>query len=424
MKHVLLCTLILTLAVLPSQAQIPQTMSYQGVLTDGAGTPVADGSHDLTFAIYTVASGGAAIWTETQTVQVTGGIFSVVLGELNALNIAFDSEYWLGVAVDGGSEFTPRQRLTAAAYSLNSQGVVDNAITAPKIASGQVVKSLNGLTDDVTLAPGANVSIVQSSDSLIIAASAEGGNTLDQAYDQGGPGAGATIDADAGAVNITGDGGLMVNGRVGIGTTNPQTDLHLWKNPVMAEASLRLQGSASNYMTILSSTTQNLLQVPANNDFVVSITSGTGEFGVSTAGLRRMSVTNSGAVGIGTTTPAADLDVNGDAVISGTVTVGDVAFSSGDDLVPLAYGTVINSNLSNASSNVTGVTYNATDERYEIRFSGFYYVATTYTTTATCLNSTRPVIITVDSLSGSLAVYLWDVSGNPTVGNFSFVIWP
>lgn len=51
------------------------------------------------------------------------------------------------------------------------------------------------------------------------------GNTLDQAYDQGGPGAGRTIYADAGAVNIDGPDGLTVNGNVGINTTNPEYNL-------------------------------------------------------------------------------------------------------------------------------------------------------------------------------------------------------
>lgn len=45
-------------------------------------------------------------------------------------------------------------------------------------------------------------------------ADATGGNTLDQAYDQGGPGLGRTITADNGAVNITGTDGLTVSGVV------------------------------------------------------------------------------------------------------------------------------------------------------------------------------------------------------------------
>ena len=41
-----------------------------------------------------------------------------------------------------------------------------------------------------------------------------GGNTLDQAYDQGGPGAGRTITADSGAVKIAGPNGLEVDGTI------------------------------------------------------------------------------------------------------------------------------------------------------------------------------------------------------------------
>lgn len=52
-----------------------------------------------------------------------------------------------------------------------------------------------------------------------------GNNTLDQAYDEGGPGAGRTIVADAGAVDIDGPDGLTVNGSVGINTSNPAYEL-------------------------------------------------------------------------------------------------------------------------------------------------------------------------------------------------------
>jgi len=53
----------------------------------------------------------------------------------------------------------------------------------------------------------------------------DGGNTLDQAYGQGGPGADRTIIADAGAVDIAGPDGLTVEGNVGIGTTPSQDKL-------------------------------------------------------------------------------------------------------------------------------------------------------------------------------------------------------
>jgi hypothetical protein len=161
-----ICVLALIGTTGQAPAQIPQTMSYQGVLTDGAGTPVPNGSYNITFNLYAVASGGTALWTETQSVQVDGGIFSVILGSQTPLTDAFDQPYWLGVSVDGGQEFSPRRELTSAAYSLNTRS----------IASGQAVTSLNALTDDVVLAPGTNVSITTSTDSIIISSSGGGGS--------------------------------------------------------------------------------------------------------------------------------------------------------------------------------------------------------------------------------------------------------
>lgn len=51
--------------------------------------------------------------------------------------------------------------------------------------------------------------------------------TLDGAYDGGGSGVGRIITADAGAVNIQGTGGLLVNGITGIGTSTPDANYAL-----------------------------------------------------------------------------------------------------------------------------------------------------------------------------------------------------
>lgn len=53
------------------------------------------------------------------------------------------------------------------------------------------------------------------------------GNTLDEAYDQGGAGAGRTTDASDGAVFIDGADGLIVTGNTGIGTSTPTAKLHV-----------------------------------------------------------------------------------------------------------------------------------------------------------------------------------------------------
>ncbi len=118
--------------------QIPQTIAYQGVLTDASGTVVADGNYSLTFKLYEAASGGSVIWTETQTVAVSNGVFAAILGSVTPLTPAFDKQYWLGISVGGGSELSPRTQLTSAAYSLNTRSLVDGIVTTNKLADDAV----------------------------------------------------------------------------------------------------------------------------------------------------------------------------------------------------------------------------------------------------------------------------------------------
>ena len=116
--------LILFLAPSEARAQVPQTLSYQGVLTNANGNVVADGDYTLTVTLYDAATDGTALWTETQTTTVAGGIFSVILGSSTALELPFDQPYWLGVALGQDPELTPRLALTAAPYSLSARAIV------------------------------------------------------------------------------------------------------------------------------------------------------------------------------------------------------------------------------------------------------------------------------------------------------------
>jgi hypothetical protein len=169
MKKTTTLAAVFMLTALAAWSAVPQLISYQGVLTDGAGTAVPDNTYNITFSLYDVSSGGTALWTETQSVSVSGGIFSINLGTQNSLTLTFDTAYWLGVSVDGGAELVPRRILTTSPYSMRARTVDD----------GAVVKSLNGLTDDVTVAAGTNVTIVQNNDTLIVSAAGGAGGDLD-----------------------------------------------------------------------------------------------------------------------------------------------------------------------------------------------------------------------------------------------------
>jgi hypothetical protein len=123
MKHSILITAIAAAAILisapVSMAKVPSLISYQGQLTDSSGTPL-DTTVDMTFAIYNESTNGVSIWSETQpSVEVTGGVFQVLLGSVSALDdtVFNDEERWLGVTIGVGPELEPRTRIVSGAYA-------------------------------------------------------------------------------------------------------------------------------------------------------------------------------------------------------------------------------------------------------------------------------------------------------------------
>lgn len=117
----ILSALLLITLSFAARGDIPRTLSYQGVLTDGNGAAVGDGSYSIQFKIYGAPVSMAPIWTETRTVDVAGGIFNVTLGTTVPLDVPFDQQYYLAMSVEGGPELTPRVPLAASPYSLNSR---------------------------------------------------------------------------------------------------------------------------------------------------------------------------------------------------------------------------------------------------------------------------------------------------------------
>ncbi len=121
-------------------AAVPNQLSYQGRLTNNSGAPLS-GNFALTFRIYSNQSGGNALWSETHdAVLISDGFFAVTLGSLVPIgSTVFNSgTAFLGIAVSGGVELSPRQPIVAAAYALRV-ATVDEAI------GGQLNSSLNVL---------------------------------------------------------------------------------------------------------------------------------------------------------------------------------------------------------------------------------------------------------------------------------------
>jgi len=99
-------------------AQPPYTMNYQGYLTDGSGNPL-DGTYDLTFSLYDDATVGNQEWGPEphNGVQITNGLFHVVLGEsVDLYPNDFDEALFLEVEVSGTALAT-RQPVRTVAYA-------------------------------------------------------------------------------------------------------------------------------------------------------------------------------------------------------------------------------------------------------------------------------------------------------------------
>jgi hypothetical protein len=203
--HVLVTRIIRSLTLLALLAALtPQlaagplgtAFTYQGKLNNGSSP--ATGLYDFSFSAWDASSGGSAYGSTVAlpAVAVSNGLFTVTLDFGSIFN---GTALWLDISVKTNAAasyttLTPRQLLTpvpnaiysssaASAVSASSAnvagGVTAGAVSAAGIASGQVVKSLNTLHDDVLLAPGANVTLTPSGQTLTLASPSDwhvGGN--------------------------------------------------------------------------------------------------------------------------------------------------------------------------------------------------------------------------------------------------------
>ena len=110
----------------PAQATVPNTLNFQGLLTDHAGSRL-NATVTITFKLYTVASGGSSLWSETQAgVAVSNGVFNVTLGQpatpLSPGVFNGPVPLYLGITVGADAEMVPRTPLSSAAYALEVSG--------------------------------------------------------------------------------------------------------------------------------------------------------------------------------------------------------------------------------------------------------------------------------------------------------------
>jgi len=121
---------------------VPQIINYQGTLSDSGGNPI-NATLNITFTLYDADVAGNNLWQETQSVDVTNGVFNVQFGADagNPLSPAiFDDPLFLGIQVDADAEMTPRQALTAAGYAFKARSVENDTLNSLSCANGEVPK--------------------------------------------------------------------------------------------------------------------------------------------------------------------------------------------------------------------------------------------------------------------------------------------
>ncbi|MBA4312480.1 MAG: hypothetical protein C0417_07600 [Chlorobiaceae bacterium] len=133
MKYIVtifLCLFLINFA----ESQVPNKISYQGLLTTPSGTPLPDGSYDLKFEIFNLPLGGTLRHTETHSgVTVERGTFSLNLGPLPAIfseSLFVEVTVLAGPGISSPMTFAPRSELTSAPYAFRAdtaKGIIPNA---------------------------------------------------------------------------------------------------------------------------------------------------------------------------------------------------------------------------------------------------------------------------------------------------------
>ncbi len=151
-------------------AAVPRTMNYQGKLTNSEGVAY-NGDFTMTFKLYNSESGGTELWSETHaSVSISKGLFDVRLGEINPIELPFDTTYWLEIEVDG-EVLSPRIKLSSVGYAYRA-AIADSALNA----GGTGVSSLNSLTGDLTLVGEGGITIDTSGSEIFVNLTLESGD--------------------------------------------------------------------------------------------------------------------------------------------------------------------------------------------------------------------------------------------------------
>ncbi len=351
--------MLLVFAVHAARAPAQTTaFTYQGQLTE-AGTG-ANGNYDMQFTLFDIAAGGVQLGPAqaVPTVPVSNGLFTVQLDfGVNAFPGA-NRFVEIGVRPTGGSGFqtlAPRQQISSTPYAIRTLSAA-SADSLSSTCTGCVqdtqIQSVAGSkvsgTIPVASVPAGSGNYIQNrtteqpNASFNIAGNGRIGGNLTVDGTLNATGGGKFIEnrttPQAGAnFNVGGNGtvaGTLSAGSLGIGTTSPETKLHI--------------ATAGNPAMFLQDTSPNSAQTGFISFRNANLTE-TAWVGFGTAESPDFSIVNarsggnivllpfSGKVGIGTATPQTKLDVRGDIKLGAT---GQLFAPGGEEKLRIVRGVI------------------------------------------------------------------------------------
>jgi hypothetical protein len=166
-QALILSLLALTSAAMAQSSNVPALISYSGKVVDASGNAIT-GQRLMTFRVWnhpTDSADSNRLWAEQQTVVLSAGEFSVLIGAGSAVagqtntgvfaDVFNGSTRYLGVTVDDGTsavdpEISPRQQVVTTAFAFRAR-------IAETVASGAVTSAMLGAAavNDTALATAA-----------------------------------------------------------------------------------------------------------------------------------------------------------------------------------------------------------------------------------------------------------------------------
>lgn len=401
MKKTAILLTVLSLALGSLHAQnVPPFMNYQGRVTVAGGGGLGDPTPEarkVVFRLFATTTGGSTLWSEEQTVTLSKGDFSVLLGlgiafgaePHDALDTVFTGDRYLEITVDNGdgtingsdTPITPRQRITSTAYSFRAKtadsvvggsigtaSLADTSVTLAKMASGSVSSTAivdssiatadlaDGSVNSAKIADGqvalADLAGNSVNSSKVVDLSIATADLADASVTK------AKLGTDVGVWDIASGNAYRSTGNVGIGfSTAPVAKLEV--HGPAASTLLRLKPTSDNWfvseMVDFAGTQRFYTGIAKNSsDFVWGTGPGDAAMGVSGAkklfinaiGVAGQPVESVGIVmhgnnvGIGTTSPVSKLSVN---CITNQVGENNASFASpniGTGVCFIHYGTL------------------------------------------------------------------------------------